>query len=299
MRLGRLSFDMGERWLKKGWKSLASPRLLKWLSVYYLNGWKNKPLYKLCMSAFAAEDHYKLGTFRGKAYKWGYFTSVGSYNNDNCRSDKNLEPLEPLNPSETANYVRLMWCARFIDWKHPELAIWLAERLRQSGYSFQLDLYGDGVMRSVLEDKVETLGLNDCVTFHGNVPNNKIHQAMREHNIFLFTSDRGEGWGAVANEAMSEGCLLIGSDEIGAVPYLVKEEENGLIFESNNIDSLYNRVIWAIDHPKETQTMRLAAMRTMQDIWSPWNAAQSLLMLIDELKKGKDTPIKDGPCSKA
>lgn len=296
MRLGLLSFDMGERWLKKGWKSLASPRLLKWLSAYYLNGWKHKPLYKLCMSAFAAEDHYKLGTFKGKAYKWGYFTSVpGEVRVEGFLDEPSVTSAE----REVKVPLRLMWCARMIEWKHPELPILLADRLMHDGFDFTLEMYGDGAMREDLVQKTTELGLTDCVRFHGNVPNEQIHQAMREHDIFLFTSDRGEGWGAVANEAMSEGCLLIGSDEIGAVPYLVKEEENGLLFESNNIDSLYNRVIWAFDHPKETQTMRLAAMRTMQDIWNPRNAAQSLLNLIDDLQNDKEHSTLEGPCSKA
>ena len=44
MRLGLLSFDMGERWLKHGIKSLASPRLVKWLMAYYLGGRRHKPL---------------------------------------------------------------------------------------------------------------------------------------------------------------------------------------------------------------------------------------------------------------
>ena len=41
MRLRLLSFDMSERWLKHGWKNLLSPRLLRWLSAYYLGGWYN------------------------------------------------------------------------------------------------------------------------------------------------------------------------------------------------------------------------------------------------------------------
>lgn len=311
MRLGLLSFDMGERWLKKGWKSLASPRLLKWLSAYYLNGWKHKPLYKLCMSAFAAEDHNRLGTFKGKCYKWGYFTQVNLHNeNPSTGSGTNhpgesFEPLEPLNLSETANFVRLMWCARFIDWKHPELAIELMAKLKKSinhklsTINLQLDMYGDGEMREEMEQKVKELGLSSFVKFHGNVPNAQIHQAMREHDIFLVTSDRGEGWGAVANEAMSEGCLLIGSDEIGAVPYLVKDGENGLIFKSFNLDSLYEKVTWTIDHTQDCVVMRNAAVKTMQTLWNPRNAAKSLLALIDNLKKGKDTSLQSGPCSKA
>ena len=38
LKRGLLSFEMGERWLKYGFKSLASPRLLKWLMTYILVG---------------------------------------------------------------------------------------------------------------------------------------------------------------------------------------------------------------------------------------------------------------------
>lgn len=294
MKLGLLSFEMGERWLKNGCKSFASPRLWLWLKAYYLGGWKHKPLYKLCCSAFCAQDHYKMGTFIGKAYKWGYFTSISSNDDDTLRYD-----YDNHFSCGSEDFVRLMWCARMIDWKHPELAIQLAERLRKEGYTFHLDLYGDGVMRNSLEDNVKCLGLSDCISFHGNIPNDQIHQAMRDHDIFLFTSDRGEGWGAVANEAMSEGCLLVGSDEIGAVPYLVKDGENGLIFKSRDADSLYEKVVWAIEHPNECLTMRKAAKQSMQNVWSPENAAKSFLQLIDNLNQRRDTPFASGPCSKA
>lgn len=288
MKLGLLSFEMGERWLKQGIKSFASPRLWQWLKTYYLGGWNNKPLYKLCCSAFCSIDHYRLGTFKGKSYKWGYFTSIS----EDYSYFSKFQGVTNIS-------ARLMWCARFIDWKHPELPIHLADRLRKNGISFTLDMYGDGIMREALEQKSNELGLSDCVKFYGNIPNDHIHQAMQEHNIFLFTSDRGEGWGVVANEAMSEGCLLIGSDEIGAVPYLVNDGENGLIFKSRDLDSLYEKVDWAIEHSDVCLNIREAAKQSMKNVWSPENAAMSLLKLIDNLKQGKDTPFDKGPCSPA
>ena len=50
-----LAFEVSERWLKRGWVNLLSPRLLKnmW---YYHTLFYNKPLYKLCSSAFGAGD---------------------------------------------------------------------------------------------------------------------------------------------------------------------------------------------------------------------------------------------------
>lgn len=76
MKLGLQSFDMSERWLKQGIKNILSPAISKMFGAYWFGGWKNKPLYKLCCSAFAAGDHYHLSMYKGKCYKWGYFTSL-------------------------------------------------------------------------------------------------------------------------------------------------------------------------------------------------------------------------------
>lgn len=76
MLKGLLSFDMGERMLKRGWLNLVSPRIMKMVLAYHLGRWGKKPMYKLCMSAFAARDQYKLKSFKNRCYKWGYFTSV-------------------------------------------------------------------------------------------------------------------------------------------------------------------------------------------------------------------------------
>ena len=59
---------------------------------------------------------------------------------------------------------------------------------------------------------------------------------MQTSHAFFFSSDRNEGWGAVANEAMSNGCTLVASHTIGAVPYLVKPNVNGMVFESENTE---------------------------------------------------------------
>lgn len=293
MRLNLLSFDMGERMLKRGWLNLASPRILKMISAYHLGGWGKKPLYKLCMSAFTKEDQYKLFSFKNKCYKWGYFSSVP-------------EKLS-VNRQSTTD-VRLMWCARFLTWKHPELPIELAAKLKSDGYKFHIDVYGDegkaakhdGVYpKASLEELINKRDVADVVTLCGNKPNDEIIKAMQENDIFLFTSDRNEGWGVVANEAMSNGCCIVGSDEIGSVPYLVHNEINGLHFRSCDVDDLYNKVKYLIDNPDKRNKMSIQGQNDMINIWSPRHAAESLLQLIDDLKNGRDSSILEGPCSKA
>ena len=285
-KTGKLSFEASERWLKKGILNLLSPRLLRnmW---YYHTLFRKKPVYKLCSSAYAAGDQYKMFSFKDRCYKWGYFTRVDDYD------------IEASLDNRQATEFRLMWCARFLKWKHPEMAIRLAARLKAKGYAFTLDMYGSGVELERMQLLARQLDVTDVVRFCGNLPNDQILEQMRCHDIFLFTSDRNEGWGAVANEAMSNGCVLVGSDAIGSVPFLVKDGENGCVFKSCNLDSLINKVEYLLNNRTEIRRLAINGYLTMKTVWSPENAARNLMTLIDDLRNGRDTSVADGPCSKA
>jgi glycosyltransferase involved in cell wall biosynthesis len=287
MRGGLFSFDMGERMLKRGWLNLASPRILKMVMSYHLGDWSKKPLYKLCCGAFVAKDQYKLRSFHGKCFKWGYFTEVKELKDERFK----------LKPSDES--VSLMWCARFLKWKHPEKAIKLAKRLKDDGYNFYLDMYGDGVMKPTIHKLIDDFGLTEHIGLKGIVPNEQIQETMAKHDIFLFTSNEEEGWGAVANEAMSNKCCLVGSDMIGAVPYLVKDGFNGMVFKNKSIDSLYQQVKYLIDYPAERRIMAEQGYQEIVSLWSPKHAAESLLTLIKDIQNGQLSSIQVGPCSKA
>ncbi len=297
MNKGLLSFDMSERWLKRGWKNIFSPTISRMILVYHLGGWKHKPIYKLCCSAFAADDHRKLFTFKNKCYKWGYFTRVIDFNADSLNSKDSV--------------TKLMWCSRYLKLKHPELPIMLARRLKQNGYNFLLDMYGEGELKNQAIELAKKLGVEDVVQFIGNKSNDDLMADMRQHEIFIFTSDRNEGWGAVANESMANGCVLVSSDGIGSTPYLIENGKSGFMFRSPEVssgfdnpdmaslDDLYNKMEWLLNHRKERNEIRNNALSLMRETYSPRAAAERLLSLIDNLSKGVDTEFIDGPCSKA
>lgn len=299
MKLGLLSFDMGERWLKRGFINLFSPAILKMFLAYHIGRWGKKPIYKLCCSAFAAGDQYKLFTYRRRCYKWGYFTKVGKMD------------VEASTDVSTSNITSLMWCARYLKWKHPELPILMAQRLKEKGYRFVLDMYGNGAYEEQARQLAKELDVEDVVRFVGVKPNEELLSDMREHSIFLFTSDRNEGWGAVANESMANGCVLVASDGIGSSPYLIGDGETGLLFKSPHIlstfgkpdrralNSLCEQVEYLLDNPQEWQKMRQNSVALMQKMWNPRMAAERLLILINKLQKGEGTPFAEGPCSEA
>lgn len=299
MKLGLLSFDMSERWLKKGMRNLLSPAILQMYFAYKLGNWKTKPLYKLCCSAFARDDHKRLGMYIDKCYKWGYFT----------QSDKiDIEISRNVFRSEITTF---MWCSRYLMLKHPELPILLAQRLKSKGYAFHLDMYGEGKYKQTAKKFTERLGLQDKISFYGNKPNDALMEEMSRHSVFLFTSDRNEGWGAVANESMAHGCVLVSSDAVGSAPYLIIEKKTGVLFTAPQInssfanpdmkalDDLCSKVEWLIHNPDKSKTIGMNAKKLLCGIWSPAHAAQSLIRLISDLSNGQETSIADGPCSKA
>jgi len=290
-----LSFECGERWLKRGLLNVLSPVLRQWW-LNYMCYYRKANYYKLCSSAYAAQDDERLGCYKGRHYKWGYFTNV----------EENFVEASDADFS-TKGKVHILWCARFLLWKHPELVIELAARLKKDRYDVAIDMYGDeasvpernSYSRNKLLALIDKHRVADIVSLKGNRPNSEILKAMQEGDIFLFTSDRLEGWGAVANEALSNGSVLVASDAIGSTPYLVKHKETGMIFRSCDLDSLYEQVKYLLDNPKARRQISKAGRESMVKFWSPQNAAKSLLQLIEDIQAGRETSIVEGPCSKA
>ena len=282
-----LAFEVSERWLKKGWVNIFSLHLIQNLWYHYTQRWAQKPLYKLCASAYGAGDQYKLNTFKNRCYKWGYFTEV----------DENFEPERTHLDTSISKCIPIMWCARFISWKHPELPIRLAAKLKKAGYRFVIDMYGTGEKFERIKTLSVQQKVDDVVRFMGACSNMEILAAMREHEIFLLTSDRNEGWGAVLNEAMSNGCTVVASEAVGAVPFLVKDGVNGSIFISEDIDSFYDKTVYLLENAQERMKLSCEAYHTMRESWSPEKAASNLLQLIDNLTGEHYVDIKEGPCS--
>lgn len=284
LKLNKLTFEVSERRFKRGYINMLSPNLIKHQIMYFLFG-RKAPLYLLCSSAYAANDYNFLGSYVDRCFKWAYFTHV----------DCNYS----LSTNRNDGFVKIMWCGRFIDWKHPELPILLASRLKTMGYQFSIDMYGNGKLLKDMMELAKDNSVDDVVHFCGNHHNEAILEAMRAHQIYLFTSDRNEGWGAVANESMSNGCALVGSEQIGSVPFLVEDNINGLIYKGTDIDSLTEKVKYLLDNPLHLDRIRRNAVKTMQDVWSPQVAAERFVRLAENLHLGKNTPYSVGPCSKA
>ncbi len=247
-----------------------------------------KNLRLLCASAYTAPDYAKTRTFIGKAYKWGYFPDVKQYES----IDTLIEKKRPAS---------LLWVARFIPWKHPEIPVEIAKRLKADGYSFTLNMIGNGEMEDEIGQKITDEDLTDCVHLLGSMTPEEVRDHMEASEIYLFTSDRGEGWGAVLNESMNSACAVCASHAIGSVPFLIDDGKNGLIYKDGDLNDLYAKVKWLLNHPAERKAIAKNAYETMIREWNAATAARKFIALAEAVLSGekKPFPFDSGVCSKA
>lgn len=286
LRRGRLTFKYAERFYKTAppEANALRNRLAAWL---HHGRFQRYPLHMLCASAYTAADCAWSGNYPGRCYQWGYFPETRRHGPDGCPGQR------------PDGKVSLLWVGRFLEWKHPEAAVLTAERLKQAGYAFELKLIGSGDREERVRAMVSERGLEDCVQLLGTMSPRQVRAHMEAADIFLATSDRNEGWGAVVNEAMNSGCAVVASRAMGCVPFLIRQEENGLSFRSEDWDELFAGVRRLMDDPGLRERYGREACRTIMEQWNAETAAERFLSLAEALERGEQTPFAQGPCARA
>lgn len=259
-------------------------RLLK----YHISTLSRKNIYMLCSSAYTAADYSKFFLFRNRTIRWGYFPETNVYPNIEDAINKKMAH-------------SILWCGRFLDWKHPDDVIRMAKRLRDEGIIFSLKMVGIGPMFKEIKFLINEYELNDIVELKGSMQSKEVRSLMEETEILLFTSDYNEGWGAVLNEAMNSACAVVASHAAGSTPFLVSDGENGYIYRSGDIDQLTEKVKALLNNRQLRCSLGKCAYETITKKWNAINAAERLYNICASLLEKEDASVfyLEGPCSKA
>lgn len=288
LKAGKVTFHTSERYFKKGLNIKTFPRYFA-SAMKHIRPYQNLPLYYLCSSAYTAKDVNTFTSFKNRCFKWAYFTEI-SENRKNALLEKKEQNKIPV----------ILWAGRFLPWKHPDAAIRVAKRLREEGYDFQMNIVGGGEMEKQLKELSEESNLSENIQFLGFLPPETVRCYMEKSDIFLFTSDFNEGWGAVLNEAMSSGCASIASHACGSSPFLIRDGENGYLYQNDHEDQLFRRTALLLKDTLNRRKLGIQAYQDMCDVWNPRVASERLIKLYETINNGEEAFLyKDGPCSPA
>ena len=117
---------------------------------------------------------------------------------------------------------------------------------------------------------------------------------MDKANIFLFTSTRREGWGAVLNESMNSGCAIIADKAIGGAKSMIIDGENGLLFSNKK---QFKKLLLVLARDRNIMKyIAENAYKSVIEVWSANVAADRFYSIATTLLTGKTMPIyEDGP----
>lgn len=276
-----------ERMYKTGQWKAVSPRGLRRKYLDHTR-YRKHPVYLLCAGAYVASDFAIFRAYPEKKYIWGYFPAIHEQNVDQLLAGKGYVTEE----GRTIPY--LLWAGRFLDWKHPELAVETARHLKEKGLEFHMDIIGDGEERPNVEQLIERYDLQKEVTLPGYKTPEEVRNYMERANVYLFTSDRNEGWGAVANEAMNSACALVADHMIGAAPYLIQHGKNGYVYPDRQPAELYALAEQLVKDQAQCEALGRAAYETVWNTWNPGNAAKQLISLAERLQQGTGSSVPTG-----
>lgn len=124
-----------------------------------------------------------------------------------------------------------------------------------------LILVGDGSLHAELVQQAKFMDLQNVV-FTGRVDNSRIFDYLDQADIMV-SAPRVDNMPVSLIEAMNAGLLVISSN-VGGVPYMIKDKENGLLFESDNDAELAEKMHWAVEHQKEAMSMIALARQTVK-----------------------------------
>ena len=120
--------------------------------------------------------------------------------------------------------------------------------LKEKGIIFDMTFAGDGSLLGVLKKQVNELGLDDCVSFMGKVPNEKLPELLSRSDVYLSAS-LWDGTSLSLLEALATGLFPIVSD-IKANSAWIKDGVNGFLHKLGDAGNLVDYILRLLRGPE-------------------------------------------------
>jgi glycosyltransferase involved in cell wall biosynthesis len=286
LNLGKLCFYMSERWWKPPWGKarLLNPTHMR-MAWHFNRLSKNLAFNYLAIGPYAEKDISYISNLKDRIWRWGYFTEKQENVN---KKHLNKGPL------------RIIWVGRMLRWKRVGMLISALSILRRQNIDFKLTIIGGGPEKENLQRLASRLLNIESYEFNEQLPAVRIPEKMRENEIYVLPSTAYEGWGAVINEAMSCGCVVVASKESGAAAAMIEDQKSGYLFESGNLTQLVDILVNLARNSTIRQSVCDAALDSINNVWSPATAAKRITSVGLALLSSVSPPLFDtGPMSRS
>jgi glycosyltransferase involved in cell wall biosynthesis len=149
----------------------------------------------------------------------------------------------------------ILYIGRIMEAKGLEILIEAYKKVIDVNNSVELVLLGsiniDKSFFNFIKDKIVEYQLKNKIIFCGSVPHSRVYNFLKNAEVLVLPSLKmkfEEGLPNVILEAFKMGCPVVASN-VGGIPELIINFDNGLLFEPSNPNDLFNKIIYIIKNP--------------------------------------------------
>lgn len=159
----------------------------------------------------------------------------------------------------------VLYLSKFQRRKHPDDLIRAAQQVAAEGLELDVVIAGAGEMEGELRALAASADRPN-ILFPGFFNQSELPRLLGACDIFALPSEN-EPWGLIINEAMCAGLPILASREIGSVPDLLRDGENGYAFDARDVGALAAALRTLVADP-DLRTRMGAASRNIIEGWS-------------------------------
>lgn len=125
--------------------------------------------------------------------------------------------------------IEFIFVGSLVSGKNPMYALQLVQKLIEEEKNSILNIYGEGVERSFLENYIKENGLENNVFLHGN-QNKEVIKKAYQISHFVVLPSKSEGWPKAIAEGMFWGSIPVAT-KVSCVPFMLNDGNRGVLLE--------------------------------------------------------------------
>jgi|WetSurMetagenome_2_1015567.scaffolds.fasta_scaffold26579_2 colanic acid/amylovoran biosynthesis glycosyltransferase len=155
---------------------------------------------------------------------------------------------------EENGVVKIVTVARFVEKKGLEYSIRaVAQACKSSNISISYKIAGEGVLRPVLEQLIEELGMEKQIILLGWCAQPEVTRLLEESHFFILPSvtaqdGNKEGQALVIQEAQAVGLPVISTIHNG-IPEGILDGKSGFLVPERNVEAMAEKIWFLVNHP--------------------------------------------------
>lgn len=242
------------------------------------------------VNILVSERNDPANSFTKKVQKFGDPARKILYKNKNCKkiifqtqgaadyfdqsiNDKGIVIPNPLKDGLPKPYTgerkkTAVAVGRFNPQKNYKLMLDAFARFSEKHPDYKLEIYGDGALRTTMENYIEHLGLTDKIELCGFCKN--VHERIIDAGMYVMSSDF-EGLSNAMLEALAIGLPVVTTDHPpGGARAYITDYENGILTPVGDADAMAKAMCYMAEHPDKAQEMGQKASLIREELSSDY-----------------------------